>query len=148
MGVDDAEGGGLFLQMTEDAHQHDVLDDVGKAAGVKGVTVIHGAGVTTSRGESNRHSGAMQSIELWGAVAPLRISGFRVRCCTSPRNDGGRRTYPPRTGGISTWSRRQARRVDFLAGAELQILAQADPHFAEPLAVAGGGDGGCASAPD
>src|SRR3954452_149403 len=27
--------------------------------------------------------------------------------------------------------------VDFLAGAELQVLAEADPHFAEPRAVAG-----------
>jgi hypothetical protein len=26
------------------------------------------------------HSGAMRSIELWGAIAPLRISRFRVWC--------------------------------------------------------------------
>jgi len=26
----------------QDAHQHDVLDDVGKVAGMKGVAVIHG----------------------------------------------------------------------------------------------------------
>src|SRR5438552_4101159 len=32
------------------------------------------------------HSGAMRSIELWGAIAPLRISRFRVRF--APRNDG------------------------------------------------------------
>jgi len=39
--------------------------DVGKAAGMKGVTVIHGKVVTTSdEGKSNqRHSGAMRSIE-------------------------------------------------------------------------------------
>src|SRR5262249_43674592 len=37
-----------------------------------------------------RHSGAMRSIELWGALAPLRISRFRVRLCEPPRNDGGR----------------------------------------------------------
>ena len=48
MGVDDAEGGRLLLQVKQDAHQHDVLDDVGKAAGVKGVTVVHAAWVTTS----------------------------------------------------------------------------------------------------
>src|SRR5947199_8307354 len=30
--------------------------------------------------------------------------------------------------------------IDFLAGAELQILAHADPHFAEPGLVAGHGD--------
>ena len=36
--------------------------------------------------------------------------------------------------------------VDFLAGAELQILAHADPHFAEPPAVAGHRDRGTAQA--
>ena len=46
MGVDDAKGGRLFLQIDQDAHQHDVLDDVGEAAGVKGVTVVHGERVT------------------------------------------------------------------------------------------------------
>ncbi|WLA47105.1 hypothetical protein QIH80_36260 [Bradyrhizobium elkanii] len=41
MGVDDAERRLLVLQIGEHAHQHDVLDDVGKAAGMKGVTVVH-----------------------------------------------------------------------------------------------------------
>jgi hypothetical protein len=46
----------------------------GKAAGMKGVTVVHQGGVTTSGDESNPgHSGAMQSIEP-------RISRFRVWC--------------------------------------------------------------------
>ena len=43
MGVDDAEGRRLLLQVDEDAHQHDVLDHIGKAAGVKGVTIVHGS---------------------------------------------------------------------------------------------------------
>jgi len=42
MGFDDAEGRGLAAQMHEDAHQHRVLDHIGKIAGVKGVTIIHG----------------------------------------------------------------------------------------------------------
>jgi hypothetical protein len=41
MGVDDAKRSLLVLQINENAHQHDVLDDVGKAAGMKGVTVVH-----------------------------------------------------------------------------------------------------------
>src|SRR5207253_6733787 len=41
MAVDDAKRRRLVLQMREDAHQHDMLDDVGKAAGMKGVTVVH-----------------------------------------------------------------------------------------------------------
>src|SRR6267378_3243783 len=36
--------------------------------------------------------------------------------------------------------------VDFLAGAELQVLAQADPHFAEAPAVAGRRNCRCAQA--
>src|SRR5258707_10598779 len=36
--------------------------------------------------------------------------------------------------------------IDFLAGAELQVLAHADPHFAEPRLVAGHGDRGSAQA--
>ena len=48
MGIDDAKRGLLVLQIGEHAHQHDVLDDVGKTAGMKGVTIVHGRGVTTS----------------------------------------------------------------------------------------------------
>src|SRR6266404_2489737 len=46
MGVDDAKRSLLVLQIGENAHQHDVLDDVGKAAGVEGVTVVHAASST------------------------------------------------------------------------------------------------------
>jgi hypothetical protein len=45
MGIDDAEGGLLLMQIGENTHQHDVLDDVGKATGVEGVTVVHGRGL-------------------------------------------------------------------------------------------------------
>ncbi|MGY3076515.1 hypothetical protein ACVWZZ_002886 [Bradyrhizobium sp. LM6.10] len=41
MGVDDAEGARLVLEIGDDARQHDVLDDVSEASGVKGVAVIH-----------------------------------------------------------------------------------------------------------
>src|SRR5689334_18463592 len=44
MGVDDAKRRRLFLQIGQHAYQNDVLDDIGKAAGVKGVSVIHGRG--------------------------------------------------------------------------------------------------------
>ncbi|QBP25785.1 hypothetical protein Bdiaspc4_37150 [Bradyrhizobium diazoefficiens] len=37
---------------------------------------------------SIRHSGATRSIELWCAIAHLRISRFRVRLFEPPRNDG------------------------------------------------------------
>ena len=42
MGIDDAKCSWFFLQIEQDAHQDDVLDDVGKAAGMEGVTVVHG----------------------------------------------------------------------------------------------------------
>ena len=45
--------------------------------------------------------------------------------------------YPPRTGGIDHLVASAAAAIDFLAGAELEILAHADPHFAEPGPVAG-----------
>src|SRR4029077_5446718 len=85
VGVDDAEGGRLVLQIDQDAHQHDVLDDVGKSPGVKGVTVVHWGRVTTSRDESNPASlraaqAAKQSsastyetpetLDCFGAYAP------------------------------------------------------------------------------
>src|SRR5205823_10964536 len=98
MGVDDAERGRFVLQIGENAHQHDVLDDVGKAAGMKGMTVVHG--------NRNYHvvaSGAKQSM----ATRNRRWDCF-VAC--TPRNDGGRfpcASYPPLIGGIVTCSRRQ-----------------------------------------
>jgi len=65
MGVDDAKRRLLLLQVSQDAHQDDVLDDVGEAAGMEGVTVVHGGGVTTSGVESNLESfRAMRSIEI------------------------------------------------------------------------------------
>jgi hypothetical protein len=73
MGVDDAKLGLLVLQLGENTHQHDVFDDIGKAAGMKGVTVVHGRGVTTSGDESNHH--------------------WRLRQSAS---------HPPRSGGITT----------------------------------------------
>jgi hypothetical protein len=48
MGVDDAKRGLLFLQIGQHAHQHDVLDDIGKAAGVKRRVGSSWRGVTTS----------------------------------------------------------------------------------------------------
>ena len=46
-------GGRLFLQIGQHAHQHDVLDDIGKAAGVKGVSVVHGEELRHRGAESN-----------------------------------------------------------------------------------------------
>src|SRR5258708_29813978 len=61
MGVDDAERSRLVLQIGEHAHQHDVLDDIGKAAGMKGVTVVHGetyGRLEKARPSSTRHGRA------------------------------------------------------------------------------------------
>src|SRR5690606_23491948 len=41
MGVDDAEGAGLALQVLDDARQHRMLEHVGEVSGVEGVAVIH-----------------------------------------------------------------------------------------------------------
>ena len=54
--------------------------------------------------------------------------------------------HPPRIGGISHLVAAAGAAVDFLAGAELQVLAHADPHFAEPGPVAGHRDRGVAQA--
>ena len=43
MGVDHPERGDLVAQMHENANDDDVLIDVGKTAGVKGVAIIHRA---------------------------------------------------------------------------------------------------------
>jgi hypothetical protein len=45
MRVDDAEGRRFLLQIEENPHQHDVLDDIGEAAGMEGVTVVHRRGL-------------------------------------------------------------------------------------------------------
>src|SRR4030095_1288638 len=47
MGVDDAKGGRLLLQIKQDAHEHDVLEDVGETAGVEGMAVVHGESAST-----------------------------------------------------------------------------------------------------
>src|SRR5204863_10047547 len=47
MGIDHAKRGLLLLQIEENAHQHDMLDDIGKATGVKSMAIVHGRGVTT-----------------------------------------------------------------------------------------------------
>lgn len=39
--VDHPERRGLLLQVTENAYQHDVLDDIGEVSGVEGVLIIH-----------------------------------------------------------------------------------------------------------
>src|SRR5882672_7501588 len=91
MGVDDAKRSRLVLQIGENAHQHDVLDDVGKAAGMEGVTVVHGAAV--------RHASRLSK------AVPSHVS--RTRCSVRGTHS---LDYPPRIGGISTWSRWQARR--------------------------------------
>src|ERR1700737_4554753 len=97
MGVDDAKRRRLVLQIGENAHQHDVLDDVGKAAGMKGVTVVHGKVVTTSlRAERSNPWRPRTARCIASSLALLAMTA------ETP--------YPPRIGGISTWSRRQARR--------------------------------------
>src|SRR5262245_59979729 len=63
------------------------LDDAG---GRRLVAVAGGMGNSQAHEVSLalRHSGAMRSIELWGALAPLRISRFRVWSFGPSRNDG------------------------------------------------------------
>jgi hypothetical protein len=41
MGIDDAEGRRLFLQVGDDACKRRVLDDIGEISGVERVAVIH-----------------------------------------------------------------------------------------------------------
>ena len=101
MGVDDAKRRRLLLQIGQDAHQHDVLDDVGEAAGMKGVTVVHGGGVTTSGDESSPR------IRRASTQSRAHLDSHR-RDASPGMTDAC--TQPPRIGGITTWSRRQARR--------------------------------------
>src|SRR3954470_13469835 len=73
--------------------------------------------------------------------------GIRVRCrrpapradlLAWPRNDVSGLAAPDRGHGHLVAAAASA--IDFLAGAELQILAQTDPHLTEPGPVAGHGD--------
>jgi hypothetical protein len=41
------------MQIGQDTDQHEMLDDIGEVAGVKGVAIVHAALVTASCGESN-----------------------------------------------------------------------------------------------
>src|SRR6266852_408331 len=69
-------------------------------------------------------------------------------CLTERRKTWMPGTSPGMTAGKSAAPHRRhldlvaaaGAAVDFLAGAELQVLAQADPHLAEPRPVAGHGD--------
>ena len=135
MGVDDAERRRLFLQIGQNAHQHDVLDDVGKAAGVKGVTVIHGEEYATtlrraqafyvSRAGRSRRSATVDRVRLTPMpgrhVASDGLAQHPGMACSSAAHRRHQHLVAP-----------AAAAVDFLAGAELQVLAHADPHLAEP----------------
>src|SRR5690348_12270710 len=109
MGVDDTERSRLLLKMEQDAHQHDVLDDIGKAAGMKGVTVVHARGL--------RHR-AMKATVIPGwcagtksqmrncASGILEVLGCAIAHDSSMLSHRPGMTLfacqPPRTGGMST----------------------------------------------
>src|SRR5450755_3369257 len=99
MGIDDAKRRLLVLQIGQNAHQHDVLDDVGKAAGMKGVTVVHGERLRTV-GEDAR-----VFYSSWPGLSRPSTS-----LANKTKEDVDARDQPPRIGGISTCSLRQARR--------------------------------------
>jgi hypothetical protein len=80
VGVDHAEGRGLLAQMDENARQHRMLDHIGRAAGVKRVTVVHPRPGKTKgsvcRAAHRRHEQiflpARAPIDL-GAIAELEV---------------------------------------------------------------------------
>jgi hypothetical protein len=98
MAVDDAEGGRLFLQMKQDTHQHDVLDDVGKAAGMKGVTVVQSCGPFSRRRGTFYSScpGLSRASTRFWLLGCKDVDG-RDRPGHDERWD-----HPPRTGGMVT----------------------------------------------
>src|SRR5207302_4519300 len=100
MGIDDAESGRLVAQVHEDAHHDRMLDNVGKAAGVKGVAVIHGW--RTDDGGQRRDDGREKIIGY-------RLKSPSVRCRLSSSHLTSAPRWP-RTGGITICSRRQVRR--------------------------------------
>src|SRR5437660_10212945 len=91
MGIDHAERGRLVLQVDEDAHQHDVLDDVGEAASMKGVSVVHA------------DCGSWKNIRIFYSSCPglsrASTSSFAlfakyVDGRDKPGHDGGALTHP------------------------------------------------------
>src|SRR5215468_2689861 len=81
----------------------------------------------------------------WTASPEYRDSGLDAEPVIGPRLA---RTRWHRPGMTSTAAHRRHRHlvaaagaaVDFVASTELQILAHADPHLAQPAAIAGDGD--------
>ena len=158
MAVDDAKRGRLVMQIAENPHQHDVLDDVGKAAGMKGVTVVHGQACTLRVGIEQssetcpgrgaafftvlRRAGTVSKHWLRPTAPALqRTASQGLRAALRP----GHETTPPHRRHHYLIAAAGAA-VDFLAGAELQILAHADPHFAQAPLIADHRDRGIAQA--
>src|SRR6185437_14099727 len=126
MAIDDAKRGRLVLQMNENTHQHDVLDDVGEVAGMEAVTVVHG-----------KVGGPLRNTATFYASWP---GLSRLVPADHGSAGSGERKNPalaaPKLAAPHRWHRHlvapAATAIDFLACAELQILAEADAHFAEP----------------
>ncbi|MCZ4238177.1 hypothetical protein O4H25_15160, partial [Staphylococcus equorum] len=79
--------------------QHDVLDDVGKAAGMEGVTVVHARGL--------RHRTMKVTVIPLAPSADPENQRLRARGFASPGMTPVR-FQPPLTGGMVTWSSGQA----------------------------------------
>ncbi len=71
----------------------------------------------------HRHSGAMRSIELWCAIAHLRISRFPDRRFASVRNDDGGEPCQPHIADLISSIRRKAG-VPQMAGSTCRAFVQ------------------------
>jgi hypothetical protein len=67
------------MQIGENTHQHDVLDDVGEAAGMEGVTVVHAVGL-------RHHALDVIPGRAKARARNLEVPGSLAR--RAPRNDG------------------------------------------------------------
>ena len=124
MGIDHAERGVLLAQMRDDAREQRVLDDIGKVAGMEGVSVIHRA----RQGDGPEAFVKSRQLSAAGsAVAAPQDPDQRSASAAADR----RHHHLVAAAGAA---------VDLRAVAELQILRHADPHLAQPPTVAGHGD--------
>src|SRR5262249_51402734 len=118
MGGDHAEGRRLLAEMHQDAGEHRMLEHVGEVAGVEGVTIVHRAFLRPAQQPAKY---ATQAGELWRCRH--RRTGRLPRFTSAAgQRQPARPGDQPRTRGISTWSRRQARWSTSLQSRNLSSL--------------------------
>src|SRR5262249_19689211 len=102
MGVDHAERRRLLAEMHQDAGEHRMLENVGKVAGVEGVTVVHRAFLRPAQQPAKYATGVRELWRMSLSAKPGHTPRIKtpddVRGLLSPE----RIRDQPRTRGINT----------------------------------------------